>query len=97
MTSAEFAQRLIRARAIAGLTQSELAARSGISAAQISRYETGVNEPRPYAKYRLAGALGIKGDWSIDPDVSKDVPIELVNWAAISTGALVAELARRCS
>ena len=49
------------------ITQAELADQSGVAESNISRIETGVQQPRPSTVKRLAMALGIE-------------PSELVDW-----------------
>jgi transcriptional regulator with XRE-family HTH domain len=53
---------LLRARTDAGLTQSELGARAGISGAMVSRYEAGVNGPPLESLVAMAVALGASLD-----------------------------------
>jgi len=56
---ATFAACLVRLRKAAGLTQDQLAERSGISQAQISQLERGTWEPRLGTLISLARALGV--------------------------------------
>lgn len=53
------AGQLVRLRAIAGMTQHDLARASGVSIAQVARYETGVSTPRNAAIVKLAKALNV--------------------------------------
>jgi transcriptional regulator with XRE-family HTH domain len=53
----QFGVNLRRLRDVAGLTQLELSIRSGVDAAEISRLERGVREPRLGTIVRLAGGL----------------------------------------
>lgn len=54
-----FPVRLVRLRAAADLTQQDLARASGVSIAQIGRYETGSSSPRAVAIAKLAKALNV--------------------------------------
>jgi transcriptional regulator with XRE-family HTH domain len=52
--------RLREVRLKQGLSQQDLAAKSGVTAANISRIETGeTNQPRPSTLRKLAAALGV--------------------------------------
>ena len=55
-----FAANLQRARHAAGLTQAELAERSGVSQPHISQLESGTWEPRLTTIMALATALGVE-------------------------------------
>ncbi|RPN10271.1 helix-turn-helix domain-containing protein [Pseudomonas aeruginosa] len=64
LTVAEFdgedlATRLVRFRAAAGMSQRDLAKASGVSIAQLGRYETGKSTPRVAAITKLAKALNV--------------------------------------
>lgn len=48
-----------RARLLAGLTQSALAARVGVHPITVTRWESGAIRPRPDMIRRLAAALGL--------------------------------------
>jgi len=48
-----------------GLRQHELAAISGVSQAQISKYEAGTSEPTAYTLSQLAKALNTSTDWLV--------------------------------
>ena len=54
-----FAERLVSLRKGAGLTQKQLAEKSGYTGSVIARYEAGQVLPRPEAIERLARALGV--------------------------------------
>lgn len=58
-TPSAVALRIIKARSLSGMTQNELADKSGIAAPQISRYETGRSVPRPEILAKLASTLGV--------------------------------------
>ncbi|MGQ0805280.1 MAG: helix-turn-helix domain-containing protein [Actinomycetota bacterium] len=62
---------LLAARAEAGLSQRELAARAGTSGATVAAYERGTKEPRLSTLHRLLVAAGMKLDLSYAP-VSKE-------------------------
>ncbi|MBI4316847.1 MAG: helix-turn-helix transcriptional regulator [Chloroflexi bacterium] len=55
----EFSSALIRARLNAGISQSELARRVGVSRPVIARLEAGLRIPRVDTIMRLASALGV--------------------------------------
>lgn len=59
----DFISRLIKTRSALGWSQANLSKASGISATQLSRYESGLSEPRPQALGRLAKALNVQFDW----------------------------------
>ncbi|HBY34129.1 helix-turn-helix domain-containing protein [Delftia acidovorans] len=67
-----FGARLIRARVAKGLSQSDLAASSGIAPAQISRYEADKNQPRLHILRKLAAALDIAPDRQLAGDDEAD-------------------------
>ena len=56
-------QRLIKARSGHGWSQQELSEVSGVAAAQISRYESGRNTPRPEVIAKLAKAVAVRFEW----------------------------------
>lgn len=64
----EFAEALSSARLGAGLTQAELAARSGIARPNIAAYEAGRREPRISTAETLLTAAG--ASWRIEPPVA---------------------------
>ena len=57
--NADIADALLAARAIAGISQSELAARTGINQSDISKIERGVSNPSVSTLKRLASGLGL--------------------------------------
>lgn len=63
MQNMGFPQRLLDARATAGLSQTQLAAAANIAPGQVNRYEAGKNTPRPHVMAKLAGALGVFPEW----------------------------------
>lgn len=58
-----FAKRLIQRRAQLEYSQEDLSKRTGIAAAQISRYEAGKNKPRANIISKLANHLGVPFSW----------------------------------
>lgn len=58
-----FTKRMIARRADQGLSQEDLSKRSGVAAAQISRYELGKSKPRPNVIAKLAEALKVPYEW----------------------------------
>lgn len=61
-TPATFAEMLTAKRVAAGLSQSEVARRAGVTPTAISRYERGRHKPTPAVVRRLAAALGCSAD-----------------------------------
>ena len=55
--------RLAEARRSAGLTQEQVAERSGLSRTSITRYETGTVSPSPVSLHMLASLYGRSVDW----------------------------------
>ena len=69
--SAAFGRRLRELRAERGLSQDDLARRTGLHATAIGRYEHGAREPRLTAILRLARGLSVKpGELVEDPDTA---------------------------
>ena len=66
---ATFARRLREGLDVRGMTQAELAKRSGISRSSISRYIKGDWEGKQSAVYELAKALGVTEAWLMGYDV----------------------------
>jgi transcriptional regulator with XRE-family HTH domain len=69
-----FQQRLIAARTLRGLNQTQLAAKSGLDASSLSHFESGTRKPSFENLKRLAGALDVTTDYllgrSDTPDAS---------------------------
>ena len=63
MAKEDFIARLVKARSALGWSQADLAKASGISATQLSRYESGLNEPRINMIGKLAKSLNVQLDW----------------------------------
>ncbi len=61
-----FGERLRELRAERGVSQDQLAHRTGIHATAIGRFERGVREPRLRSILRLADGLGIKPGRLVD-------------------------------
>ncbi len=74
---ATFARRLREGLDVRGMTQAELAKRSGISKSSISRYIKGDWEGKQSAVYELAKALGVTEAWLMGYDVpmENDAPL----------------------
>jgi ribosome-binding protein aMBF1 (putative translation factor) len=69
-----FIRSLRQARESAGLSLDEVASRSGIDKAQLSRLENGkVHDPRPSTLSRYARAIGKRLAWSLE-DVQSSQP-----------------------
>lgn len=66
MEELAFARQLIRARAAAGLTQSELAERVGMKQPNIARLEGGNYQPSVATLQRLAAALNVRFEVSAE-------------------------------
>ena len=66
-----FRERLRSTRESHGLTIKALGEQVGISGATISRYETGVHEPKSQAIALLSEALGVSAVWLMGGDVDK--------------------------
>lgn len=79
---ATFARRLREGLDVRGMTQAELAKRSGISKSSISRYIKGDWEGKQSAVYELAKALGVTEAWLM----GYDVPMESDTALAIPPG-----------
>lgn len=72
----QFIKRMIARRADQGLSQEDLSKKSGVAAAQISRYELGKSKPRPNVMAKLAEALNVPFEWLAYGDNDVDpVPI----------------------
>lgn len=69
-----FSKRLIQRRAQLGYSQEELSKLTGIAAAQISRYEAGINKPRANIISKIANCLSVPFSWLAYGDTS-----ELIN------------------
>ena len=76
-----FASAMRRARLDAGLTQSELSQRSGVSEVAISSYELGTRTPRLPKLAALADALGLP----LDEYVGRRVPENCMDIPALSS------------
>lgn len=68
----EVKTRLAKAMEIRGMNATELAKRSGLSAASISRYLNGLMFPKQSATYALAQALDVSPAWLLGFDVTID-------------------------
>ena len=79
---ATFARRLREGLDVRGMTQAELAKRSGISKSSISRYLKGDWEGKQSAVYELAKSLGVTEAWLM----GYDVPMESDTAPAVPPG-----------
>lgn len=70
-----FPENLVKFRLLAGLNQSELADKVGVTTTQISRYETGNSFPRPNIVSALANALNISIYDLTPPDDKGEVSV----------------------
>ncbi|KPA87280.1 putative transcription factor, MBF1 like protein [Pseudomonas asplenii] len=96
-----FSERLLWARSKAGMSQKELAEKSGISVPQINRYESGKASPRLRSAIRLGHVLGVDA-YDLAPELknkTKEISIsfteeqsERLQEIAESTGHSVEEL-----
>ena len=79
MTENEGISERIRNRRIElGLSQAQLSRDTGIAAPQLSRYESGSNEPRPDIAAKIANALKVSLEWLITGQGEKlTLPITL--------------------
>ena len=66
-----FSDQLIHARRVLGLSQKELARRSGVSQQAISKLESGKSSPSEYTIRLLASALHIAPSVLLDDDKTK--------------------------
>jgi transcriptional regulator with XRE-family HTH domain len=65
--SLTFGKQLRRIRQAQGLSQDQLAERTGLHATAIGRIERGAREPRVTTVLRLARGLGVRAGTLIDP------------------------------
>lgn len=70
-----FAKRVLTAREALGITQSELATRSGIPNGTISHFETGARKPSFDNLKKLADALDVSADYLLGRIESFNFPI----------------------
>ncbi|UTJ46580.1 helix-turn-helix domain-containing protein [Atlantibacter subterranea] len=89
----DFIKRMIARRVDQGLSQEELSKKSGVAAAQISRYELGKSKPRPNVIAKLAEALNVPFKWLAygDNDV-EPLPIPGVETRMVELPADIAAL-----
>lgn len=62
-TGNSFPERLVKARKMRGLSQEELAEKSGLKAAAVSHFETGARKPSFDNLRKLADALDVTSDY----------------------------------
>lgn len=58
-----FGRRIAAARKLRGMSQEDLAGKSGVNVSAITRYETGDMVPSFERATEIAGALGVTPDW----------------------------------
>lgn len=78
-----FGDRMAAARDAAGLSQNDLARRTGVRVASVRSWENDQSEPRANTLQRMAGILGVSLMWllsgegdgapSVEPDLSDDM------------------------
>ena len=78
--------RLRAARAFAGLSQSDLASRAGVSRQLVGAVEAGRHLPRVDSALALAEALGVSVDWLFG---TASVPIDIASGGTTPDGSLV--------
>ena len=71
-----------RARLNAGLTQTQVAEKVGITARQYQRYESGRSAPYIYDLPKICEALGVSYEWLFSEDWSK-IPVSEPSKSAI--------------
>ena len=79
MSQERLGERIRRLRRLKKWSQGDLAARAGTKATFISKYETGVYEPKSILLGRIAEALGTTTDFLItgqDPGTSRDARLQ---------------------
>lgn len=64
--------RLREARKNAGLTQKQVADSLGVTESTYCGYETGKRQPDPVKISRIAGLLGVSGDYLLETDFSEN-------------------------
>jgi transcriptional regulator with XRE-family HTH domain len=78
-------ERIKLARETAGLNQAELAERLSVEPPTVSRWENGVNEPRPSQLIKLAKIVNRSVDWikGIDESGNQDIEKRLADLEAM--------------
>lgn len=69
-----FRERLVSALRERGMTQSELANKTGISRARINQYVNGIYEAKQDGVYLIAKALGVSEAWLMGYEVPRELP-----------------------
>lgn len=91
MNSKEFGQNLASLLEKRGVSQSELAKRTGLTTAAISRYITGKREPRGFVVAQIAEAIGVTADELLGLPSSESSLSSAVSLVASNPRALSAE------
>jgi Zn-dependent peptidase ImmA (M78 family)/transcriptional regulator with XRE-family HTH domain len=87
-------ERIKLARHMAGMSQRDVAARAGLSAQAISKYERGLDTPSSGVLIRLGQALGVKPEYFIRPTRVRSITPEYRKHAGLPQKCLDGVLAR---
>lgn len=72
-------EQLIKARGLSGLTQLEVAERSGLSRTSLASYEASISSPRKPTIYRLAQELGVTAEFLCERDNGDEIVVEALD------------------
>lgn len=72
-------ERIKQLRAVAGLTQTELAEKVGLTYVQVGRYETGKSKPSSEVLQKLAVALETSTDFLMNGDQSEAISAQFTD------------------
>lgn len=75
MNDYAFGNKLFRLRKAAGLTQSELAAKVGVTNKAVSKWENGASKPTTTVVRKLAGVYGISVGELLTAREERDAPV----------------------
>jgi len=76
------AERIKQSRKLAGLSQRALAAKIGVSAMAVSKWETGQVRPDSQRLLQIADACGVKVGYILRPD-SQTVTLGRIHWCTL--------------
>ena len=96
----EFSEKLSKARAVVGITQNELAIRTGISVRTIQGYEHGDRRPRSKHTYSLAKELHVSSTYLLDDacdDPLENIEADLDIFSRLTKNSDLAHLKEKCS